>query len=45
MRKSFTGLSALAKQALGEEPTSGDLYVFLDRRRTYMEVLDFDRGG
>jgi len=38
-------LSALAKRALGEEPASGNLYVFLDRRRSYMEVLDFDRGG
>jgi transposase len=45
MRKSFTGLSALAKNALGEEPTSGDLFVFINRRRTYMKVLYFDRGG
>ena len=45
MRKSFTGLSALAKHALGEEPTRGDLFVFINRRRTYMKVLYFDRGG
>lgn len=45
MRKSFTGLSALAKHALGEEPTSGDLFVFINRRRIYMKVLYFDRGG
>lgn len=45
MRKSFAGLSALAKHALGEEPTSGDLFVFINRRRTYMKVLYFDRGG
>jgi transposase len=45
MRKSFTGLSALAKHALGEEPTSGDLFAFINRRRTYMKVLYFDRGG
>jgi len=45
MRKSFSGLSALAKHALGEEPTSGDLFVFINRRRTYIKVLYFDRGG
>jgi len=45
MRKSFTGLEALARNALGEEPASGDLFVFINRRRTYMKVLYFDRGG
>lgn len=45
MRKSFAGLSALAKTALGEEPTSGDLFVFINRRQTYMKVLYFDRSG
>lgn len=45
MRKSFTGLSALAKNALGEDPTSGDLFVFINRKRTYMKVLYFDRSG
>lgn len=45
MRKSFAGLAALARNALGEEPTSGDLFVFINRRRTYLKVLYFDRGG
>ncbi len=45
MRKSFAGLSALAQNALGEDPTSGDLFVFINRRRTYMKVLYFDRSG
>jgi len=45
MRKSFAGLAALARNALGEEPTSGDLFVFINRRRTYIKVLYFDRGG
>lgn len=45
MRKQFDGLAALAKHALGESPTSGDLFVFINRRRTYMKVLYFDTGG
>lgn len=45
MRKSFAGLEALARNALGEAPASGDLFVFINRRRTYMKVLYFDRGG
>jgi len=45
MRKSFDGLAALAKLALGEEPTSGHLFVFVNRRRTHLKVLYFDRSG
>lgn len=43
--KSFAGLSAPAKLALGEKPTSGYLFVFINRRRTYMKVLHLNRGG
>jgi transposase len=45
MRKSFDGLSALVKRELCEAPTDGSLYVFLNRRRTLMKVLYFDRFG
>jgi transposase len=45
MRKSFDGLAALVKHALAEEPASGALYVFVNRRRTLMKVLYFERGG
>jgi len=45
MRKSFDGLAALVKGELCEQPTSGDLYAFLNRRRTLMKVLYFERGG
>jgi len=33
MRRSFDGLAALVKGELGEEPTSGELFVFVNRRR------------
>ncbi len=45
MRRSFDGLSAMVKRELGEEPTSGELYVFVNRRKTLMKVLYFERGG
>ena len=45
MRKSFDGLSALVKNVLGEDPLSGHLFVFLNRKRTMVKVLYFDRSG
>jgi transposase len=45
MRKSFTGLYALAQQGLRSDPLNGDLYVFISRRATMMKVLYFDRSG
>lgn len=45
MRKSFDGLAAMVKHELGEEPTSGELFVFVNRRRTLMKVLYFDTDG
>jgi transposase len=45
MRKSYDGLSALVNQQLQEEPLSGQLFVFVNRRQTQMKVLYFDRSG
>lgn len=45
MRKSYTGLSALVKNQLKENPLSGQLFVFINRRRTQIKVLYFDRSG
>lgn len=45
LRKSYDGLSALVRQALGEDPLSGDLFVFVNRRRTQMRVLYFAGDG
>lgn len=45
MRKSYDGLSALTKHGLGEDPLSGSLFVFLNRRRSQIKVLYFDRSG
>ncbi len=45
MRKSYNGLSALVKQKLQEDPLNGQLFVFINRKRTQMKVLYFDRTG
>ena len=45
MRNSFTGLYALTKQVLREDPLSGQLFVFFNRNRDYVKVLYFDRSG
>jgi transposase len=45
MRKSFDGLSALAKGVLQPDPFSGHLFVFANRRRDRIKVLYWDRDG
>jgi len=45
MRRSFDGLCALVRHELGEEPLSGELFVFVNRRKTLMKVLYFERSG
>ena len=45
LRKSFDGLSALAKHQLAEDPLSGAVFVFVNRRRTQMRCLYFDGDG
>ncbi len=39
MRKSFDGLYALARHGVGQDPLSGHLFVFINRRATQMKVL------
>jgi transposase len=45
MRKSFDGLSALVKEKLAADPLSGQLFVFINRKRNYLKALYFDRTG
>jgi len=45
MRRSFDGLSAMVRSHLGEDPTSGCWFVFINRRRTQIRVLAFEDGG
>jgi len=45
MRKSFNGLSGLVRNELGKEPCSGDVFVFLNKTRTHLKLLHWERGG
>lgn len=45
MRKSFDGLFTLVSQTLEEDPMSGDLFLFLNRRRNCLKGLLWDRTG
>ena len=45
MHKSFDGLAALALGALGLDPLSGHLFVFVNKRRDRIKILYWDRDG
>lgn len=45
MRKSFDGLYALTRHGLKQDPLSGHLFVFINRRATQIKVLYWDRTG
>jgi transposase len=45
MRKSFNGLSLLARQVLKENPLSGHLFVFFNRTRDLVKVPWWHSGG
>lgn len=39
MRKSFDGLCGLVGSELGRNPTSGEVFVFLNSKRTHIKLL------
>ena len=45
MRLSFDGLYALARHRLQQDPLSGHLFAFINRRATQIKALYFDRTG
>ena len=45
MRKSFDGLVGLVQGVLGEDPLSGTLFVFFNRRGNYVKLIYWDRTG
>ena len=45
MRKSFDGLIGLVRDAMVEDPLSGSLYVFVNRRGNYLKLIYWDRTG
>ena len=45
MRKSFNGLVALTESVLKQDPLSGSLFVFLNRRRDRIKILYWGQTG
>jgi transposase len=45
LRKGYDGLFGLVKTGLGRDPLSGDLFLFLGKRRTGCKVLVWDGTG
>lgn len=45
MRKGFDGLFALVENVILEDPFSGHLFVFRNRRRDRLKILWWDRDG
>ncbi len=45
MRKGFDGLFALVENVIREDPFSGHLFVFRNRRRDRLKILWWDRDG
>jgi len=45
LRKGFDGLAQLAREVIAQDPLSGHLFVFANRRRDRLKVLYWDRDG
>ena len=45
MRKCFDGLSGLVSSFMPGDPLSGDVFLFVNRRRDRMKLLVWDRTG
>jgi len=45
MRKSFDGLQGIVHNCLHKSPLSGDVYIFINKRRNRIKLLVWDRNG
>lgn len=45
MRKSFDGLCGIISSGMQRKATSGEVFVFLNRSRTHMKLLHWEKGG
>jgi transposase len=45
MRQGFDGLSGLVTNKLGQNPLSGDIFIFINRTRNLVKILVWDQTG
>jgi transposase len=45
LRRSFDRLAAMAKDVLGQDPLSGHLFCYFNRKRDRLKILVWQRGG
>ena len=45
MRKGYDGLCGLIREGMRKDPLSGDIFIFLNRRRNQVKLLLWDRDG
>lgn len=46
MRRSFDGLSGIIRGAMsGQDPLSGDAFIFVNRRHNQLKILVWESGG
>jgi transposase len=45
MRKSFDGLSGIVQSQLERNPTSGEVFIFVNRRKNKVKLLRWEQGG
>ncbi len=45
IRKGFDGLAGLIRNELGQNPLTGDVFIFLSKRRTHVKLLQWDGDG
>ena len=45
MRKSFGGLQGVVTNQMGRDALSGEVFIFMNRRRDQVKLLVWDRSG
>ena len=45
MRKSFDALCGIVRNEMKQDMLSGDVFVFINRRRTHIKLLNWERDG